>query len=94
MTRTLMVYVTALSTCGPAIAAEISENGRYQAVALAGQYPEVLILDTRDGHIWRYWKEPRMGKAQGSEGLRYILQIRPGTKSGEIIGSETYRSPS
>jgi hypothetical protein len=94
MTRTLMLCVTALSICGSA-AAETSDNGRYQALAInsPGQIGEVLILDTRDGHIWRYWQEPRMGKTQGSEGIRYIMQIRPGTKSGEVIGWETYRSP-
>ena len=97
MIRTLMICGMALSICGSAIAAEPSENGRYQAVTVemggAGLTPEVLILDTREGHLWRYWREPRMGKSQGSEGVKYLMQIRPGTKPGEVIGFETYRSP-
>jgi hypothetical protein len=81
MTQIIVFCVLALSICGSAIAAEPSENGRYQAVTIekggAGLTPEVLILDTREGHVWRYWQEPRMEKAQGSEGVKYIMQIRP-----------------
>ena len=97
MIRILMLCAMVLSICGSAVAAEPSENGRYQAVTVemggTGLTPEVLILDTRDGHLWRYWQEPRMGKTQGSEGVKYLMQLRPGTKPGEVIGFETYRSP-
>jgi hypothetical protein len=97
MIEILVLCTMALSICGSAIAAEPSENGRYQAVTIGmagtGLTPEVLVLDTREGHLWRYWQEPRMGKTQGSEGVKYIMQIRPGTKPGEVIGSATYRSP-
>jgi hypothetical protein len=90
MIRILTLCAMALSICGSAIAAEPSENGRYQAVTIemgdTGLTPEVLILDTRDGHLWRYWQEPRMGKTQGSEGVKYLMQVRPGTKPREVVG--------
>ena len=96
MIQILVLCAMALSIGGSAIAAEPSENGRYQAVTIemggTGLAHGVLILDTKDGHLWRYWQEPRMGKTQGSEGVKYLMQIRPGTKPGEVIGSATYRS--
>jgi hypothetical protein len=76
-------------------AAENTENGRYQAIAIemggVGNISEVLILDTKDGHLWRYWNAPTMGNTPGSEGVKYIMQISPATKPGEVIRSETYR---
>jgi hypothetical protein len=78
MTQIIVFCVLALSICGSAIAAEPSESGRYQAVTIekggAGLTPEVLILDTREGHVWRYWQEPRMEKAQGSEGVKLVCR--------------------
>ena len=97
MIRIAVSCAAALLVCGSAVAAKPSENGRYQAVTLelggGGQTHEVLILDTREGHLWRYWQEPRMGKTQGNEGVKYIMQVTPGAKPGEVIGSVTYRSP-
>jgi hypothetical protein len=28
----------------------------------------LLILDTRDRHLWRYFQEPRMGKSRVTRG--------------------------
>jgi len=60
MIQILVLCAMALSIGGSAIAAEPSENGRYQAVTIemggTGLAHEVLILDTKDGHLWRYWQ--------------------------------------
>lgn len=78
-----------------AAANEPSSNGRYQAVVIqpsdSGNGHNVLILDTNEGHLWRYWLQPTSGSVAGNEGIKYILQLRPGTKPGDLIGGQSVK---
>jgi hypothetical protein len=77
----LLLLVLGLVLCGPVIASDTSDNGRYQAITIPATRgsAQVFILDTKDGHLWRYWQQP------GSEGVLYLGEIRPGAKPGEVI---------
>jgi hypothetical protein len=78
-----------------AAATETASSGRYQAIVVqssdGGNGQNVLILDTNEGHLWRYWLQPNSGSAAGSEGIKYILQLRPGTKPGDLIGGQSVK---
>jgi hypothetical protein len=52
---------------------------------------QVLILDTRDGNLWRYWESPASATTPGSEGVKYIVQLRRGTKPDETIHSQKFQ---
>jgi len=62
--------------------AQAADVGRYQAeVIQGGATPQVLFLDTRDGHFW-VWSQMIRGSDQQ---LRYQGQLRPGSSRGETI---------
>lgn len=72
--------------------------GRYQAVVVpqagrsaqsAALNAKVLILDSRDGHLWT-WSEGEAlygsdGRPQFGTVLIYQGRIRPGSRMGEVI---------
>lgn len=72
--------------------------GRYQAVVVpqaargsqsASLNAKVLILDSRDGHLWT-WSEGEAlygsdGRPQFGTVLIYQGRIRPGSRMGEVI---------
>jgi len=67
-----------------------AENGRYQAeVIQGGATPQVLFLDTRDGHFW-IWSQMIRGSDQQ---LRYQGRLRPGSSQGETIFESGIRHP-
>ena len=85
---------------GSAFAAEV---GRYQAIALTGDGPgrgssRVLILDSQEGHVWTWSGNELI--AEGANGRRYgaafIYQgkVRPGSKAGEVIDSQSPKDAS
>lgn len=84
MTHALIggVALALIALAEPAVADEASS--RYQALVLPSRPPDqqVFIIDTKDGHIWRYWQHPG---SPASEGVIYLGQIAPGTRSGEVI---------
>jgi hypothetical protein len=64
--------------------------GRYQAVPIApaansAQSCEVLLIDTRDGHIWKWWEAATVANAAGGSGITYMGKLTPGISPGEII---------
>jgi hypothetical protein len=71
-----------------------AEDGRYQALPLAGADGgkgggRALLLDTRDGHVW-IWSENELVTAPGGgrrygAGFIYQGRLRPGTQPGEMI---------
>ena len=71
-----------------------AEDGRYQALPLAGAEGSkgggrALILDTRDGHVW-IWSENELvtaadGRRRYGAGFIYQGKLRPGTQPGEMI---------
>jgi hypothetical protein len=65
----------------PLARAEDPGNGRYQAITTqmggTSNVTNVLILDTKEGHLWRYWQSGPVGSIPGSEGIKYIFQLRP-----------------
>ena len=70
--------------------AQAADTGRYQAeVIQGGATPQVLFLDTRDGHFW-VWSQMIRGSDQQ---LRYQGQLRPGTSRGETIFESGVRHP-
>lgn len=71
-------------------AAQAADNGRYQAeVIQGGATPQVLFLDTRDGHFW-VWSQMIRGSDQQ---LRYQGRLRPGASEGETIFETGARHP-
>jgi hypothetical protein len=73
--------------------------GRYQAVPIApapnsANSGEILLLDTRDGHVWKWWEAPTVGSAVGGSGITYMGKLTPGTSPGEIIQRFKYGQPS
>lgn len=81
----------ALTLAAPAQAEEVR---RYKPVVVQSgdnnlYPPKVLILDTRDGHVW-LWQE--RGKKDAQEGagdtqLIYQGKVAPGRAAGDVIAS-------
>jgi hypothetical protein len=62
--------------------------GRYQMVPLParpGSFDNrVMILDTRDGHLWQWWEAPVVGGGNsGGRGIIYMGRVVPGSAAGE-----------
>jgi hypothetical protein len=59
--------------------------GRYQAVAMprgpGTGLDSVLIVDTRDGHLWQWLGSAGAGPLM----LRYIGHLTPGNHMGDIV---------
>jgi hypothetical protein len=59
--------------------------GRYQAVAMPRgpgmAFDSVLIVDTRDGHLWQWSGSP----SAGGQMLRYMGHVTPSGHMGDII---------
>jgi hypothetical protein len=70
--------------------AQAADIGRYQSeVIQGGATPQVLFLDTRDGHFW-VWSQMIRGSDQQ---LRYQGRLRPGSSEGETIFESGIRHP-
>jgi hypothetical protein len=76
--------------------AEENQNGRYQAVSInknqSSSSSEVLVIDTKDGHLWKFdewpaWKEYNI---KGGRNIIYLGKLKPGTKFGEIIEKQDF----
>jgi hypothetical protein len=69
--------------------AAAEETGRYQMIALPRASNEsatsVMILDTRDGHLWQWQSEPSGGPTPGGYSLLYQGKVKPGKEVGEVI---------
>ncbi|MBN8759289.1 MAG: hypothetical protein ABS91_03170 [Thiobacillus sp. SCN 64-35] len=71
-----------------------ADDGRYQALPLAGADGgkgggRAFILDTRDGHVW-VWTENELvvapdGNRRYGAGFIYQGKLRPGSRPGEFI---------
>lgn len=75
------------------LGANAAETGRYQALPLGAENskesPRVLIVDSRDGHLW-VWSENALttdesGARKVGTALVYQGKLRPGNKAGELI---------
>jgi len=78
--------------------AQAADTGRYQAIAMDGDSPartgnRVLIIDTQDGHVWTWGGNELMPDSGSGRhyGPAFIYQgkVRPGSKPGEFIESQT-----
>ena len=75
-------------------ASVLAEDGRYQALPLAGTDGgkgggRAFVLDTRDGHVW-IWSENELitasdGRRRYGSGFIYQGKLRPGSQPGEMI---------
>lgn len=75
-------FLSGFVTGAAMTSAQAADAGRYQAeVIQGGATPQVLFLDTRDGHFW-VWSQMIRGNDQQ---LRYQGQLRPGSTRGETI---------
>ena len=74
-----------------------AENGRYQIVAMPSGYNQVgasaVLVDTRDGEVWRYYDTPTVGNAQGGTGLVYMGHLAAGATPGTTVGGYKYAAP-
>jgi hypothetical protein len=65
--------------------------GRYQMVtlpALPGTFASrVMILDTRDGHLWQWWETPAVGSGAASTGITYLGKVAPGGQIGDPLAT-------
>jgi hypothetical protein len=64
--------------------------GRYQMVEIpktsSTSYQSVMILDTKEGHLWEWVSLPAVGaQTPGSSFIRYQGKVKPGKTVGEII---------
>lgn len=63
--------------------------GRYQCIALPRaertSFTEVVILDTKDGHIWTWTSQSGLNEMKGGNHLTYEGQVKPGKKAGDKI---------
>jgi hypothetical protein len=85
MKLTNMLLAAAIVLPGAAEAFE-----RYQAVVIQeGPSPRVLIMDTREGHLWT-WTETIRGSDQE---LRYQGRVRVGKRAGEVIQERNALNP-
>ena len=88
--RTGWMLLGCLALSGAALA----DEGRYQALPLAGAAGgqgggRAFILDTRDGHVW-IWSENEPitaadGRRRYGSGFIYQGKLRPGSQPGELI---------
>ncbi len=73
----------------PALSARADDIGRYQMVPLPanpGSFDSrVMILDTREGHLWQWWEAPAVGSGSGGAGITYLGKVSPGASIGETI---------
>ncbi|HEY9098396.1 MAG TPA: hypothetical protein VIN38_05975 [Thiobacillus sp.] len=75
-------------------ASVLAEDGRYQALPLAGADGgkgggRAFVLDTREGHVW-IWSENELitasdGRRRYGSGFIYQGKLRPGSQPGEMI---------
>ncbi len=79
------LFAAAIVLAGTVRPAAADEVGRYQMVALPnhpGSFDSrVLILDTRDGHLWQWWEVPTVGggvKGMNGSGISYLGKVVPG----------------
>jgi hypothetical protein len=78
---------TLLAVALGASSAAADEVGRFQAIQLPGSSSDaVLILDTRDGHMWRVWQggASTIGTEPKEPSVRYIHRLAPGEHSGQL----------
>ena len=77
-----------------AVSLAADEVGRYQVVALPKtdtvSYQSVIVLDTKEGHIWEWSAQPSYGSSAGGYYLRYQGKVRPGKTMGEIIEQKRF----
>lgn len=75
-------------------AAALADEGRYQALPLAGAAGgqgggRAFILDTREGHVWIWSENEPITAPDGSRrygaGFIYQGKLRPGTRPGEWV---------
>ncbi len=87
-----LLCVTALLSLPSAVAVaqDTQDNLRYQVVpfqAADSAFPQVLIVDSKNGDIWEFFDQPAMSGSPAHWGLKYMTKLRPGRKSGEMIES-------
>jgi hypothetical protein len=75
-------------------AAALADEGRYQALPLAGATGgqgggRAFILDTREGHVWIWSENEPIATPDGSRrygaGFIYQGRLRPGARPGEWV---------
>lgn len=72
----------------PAMVADAFE--RYQAIVIQeGPSPRVLIMDTREGHLWTWTETIRASDQE----LRYQGKVRVGKRAGEVIQEQNALNP-
>jgi hypothetical protein len=87
--RILAVLLSVLAV--GAARAEEAPLGRYQMVPLParpGSFDNrVMILDTRDGHLWQWWEVPAVGGGLGgvNSGITYMGKVVPGSSAGDTV---------
>jgi len=89
-----LALALALSTtalCASALAGEVI---RYKPVLVQGgdnnlTPPKVLIVDTKDGHVWLWQERGKKDAAEGSPDTQILYQgkLAPGRAPGEVISS-------
>jgi hypothetical protein len=74
-----------------------NDVGRYQMAplpALPGSYANrVMIIDTRDGHLWQWWETPAVGSGSPSSGITYLGKVTPGNSTGEAASGRRGAPP-
>jgi hypothetical protein len=84
----LLTILVLLTT--PNIAGAADDVGRYEMIAIpktaSTSYQSVMILDTKEGHLWEWVSLPAVGaQTPGDSFLRYQGKVKPGKAMGEVI---------
>jgi hypothetical protein len=90
--RALVVvsWIAAILSVAPGRPAHADDSvGRYQMVTIpsnTGSFDSrVMILDTRDGHLWQWWETPTAGSGGNNAGITYLGKVQPGSSIGETV---------
>ena len=66
--------------------AKAGEVGRYQLIT---QEDLILVLDTREGHLWQ-WQSFVQANMDIVYDTTYLGKMRPGKQAGELVDSWTW----
>lgn len=90
---TLCLMLTGCYDTGPQAQPARTDVGRYQLIQFtkgADGTNNGLILDTRDGHLWKWYDVESTKDTQGAVGMFYVGRAKPAASAGTAIARFAY----
>ena len=85
-TRTLILACAIALILAAPSTAKAGDVGRYQLIT---QEDLVLVLDTKEGHLWQ-WESFVQANADIVYDTTYLGKMRPGKQPGEVVDTWTW----